>query len=184
MTLRGSALEYWAGISVQAVKNLSAIQETSVWSLGWKNPLEKEMVTHPSILAWKVPWTEKSGGGSQRGKHLLYQLYLQVLPLFPWRDLIPPKNCLLVLSKFGTWKAPELIYCYRHIKAYIYAQSNSLWRKFRNWYQIQSLCPDTELNLWDRVLCEVEKNSFIALLGKGGHSGLMFSRLCDSLWRV
>ena len=46
----------------QMVKNLSAIQETEVGSLGLKDPLEKKMATHPSILAWKIPWTEEPGG--------------------------------------------------------------------------------------------------------------------------
>ena len=49
--------------------------------------------------------------------------------------------------------------------------------------QIQPLYPDTELNLGDRVLGEVEKDSFIALPGKGGHSGLMPSKLCVPAWR-
>ena len=43
------------------VKNLPAMQETPVRSLGQKDPLEKEMATHSSILAWRIPWTEKSG---------------------------------------------------------------------------------------------------------------------------
>ena len=42
----------------QAVKNLPAIQQTWVRSLGWEDPLEKEMATHSSILAWEIPWTE------------------------------------------------------------------------------------------------------------------------------
>ena len=46
------------------------MQETWVWSLGWEDPLEKEMATHSSVLAWKIPWTEDSGGlqpmGSQK----------------------------------------------------------------------------------------------------------------------
>ena len=45
----------------QMVKNLLAMQETWVWSLGQEGPLEKEMATHSSILAWRIPWTEKSG---------------------------------------------------------------------------------------------------------------------------
>jgi len=45
----------------QSVKNLPAMQETQVWSLGQKDPLEKEMATHSSILAWEIPWTEKPG---------------------------------------------------------------------------------------------------------------------------
>ena len=44
------------------VKNLPAVQETRVRSLGWEGPLEKEMVTHSSILAWRIPWTEEPGG--------------------------------------------------------------------------------------------------------------------------
>ena len=43
------------------VKNLSAMQETWVQSLGWEEHLEKEMATHFSILAWKIPWTEEAG---------------------------------------------------------------------------------------------------------------------------
>ena len=42
----------------QMVKNLPAMQETQVGSLGQEDPLEEEMVTHSSILAWKIPWTE------------------------------------------------------------------------------------------------------------------------------
>ena len=55
------------------VKNPPAIQERLVQSLGKKNPLEKKMATHSSILTWKIPWTEESGGlqsmGLQRVKH-------------------------------------------------------------------------------------------------------------------
>ena len=51
-------------------KNLPAIKEMQVWSLGWEDPLEKEMPTHSSILAWEIPWTVEPGGlqsmGSQR----------------------------------------------------------------------------------------------------------------------
>ena len=42
----------------QLVKNLPAVQETRVRFLGWEDPLEKEMATHSSILAWKISWTE------------------------------------------------------------------------------------------------------------------------------
>ena len=43
------------------VKNLSGMQETWVHSLGQEDPLEKEMATHSSIFAWRIPWTEESG---------------------------------------------------------------------------------------------------------------------------
>ena len=48
--------------SVSAVKNLPAMQETQVLSLGQEDPLEEEMATHSSILAWEIPWTEEPGG--------------------------------------------------------------------------------------------------------------------------
>ena len=44
------------------VMHLPAMQETRVHSLGWEDPLEKEMATHSSILAWRIPWTEEPGG--------------------------------------------------------------------------------------------------------------------------
>ena len=49
------------------VKNLSAMQQTQVQSLGREDPLEKETATHSSILAWKIPWTEEPGGLQSRG---------------------------------------------------------------------------------------------------------------------
>ena len=51
----------------QSVKNLPAVQETWVQSLGWEDPLKKEMATHSSILAWKISWTEECGGCSPWG---------------------------------------------------------------------------------------------------------------------
>ena len=45
----------------QTVKHLPTIRETQVQSLGWEDLLEKEMATHSSILAWKIPWTEETG---------------------------------------------------------------------------------------------------------------------------
>ena len=63
----------WASLVAQAVKHLPTMRETWVRSLGWEDPLEKEMATHSSPLAWKIPWTEKTGGlqsmGSQRIEH-------------------------------------------------------------------------------------------------------------------
>ena len=58
---------------MQGLQNLPAMQETTVRSLGWEVPLEKGMATHSSILAWRIPWTEKPGGlqsmGLQRVGH-------------------------------------------------------------------------------------------------------------------
>ena len=67
----------------QLVKNLPAIQETWVLSLGWEDPLEKEMANHSSILAWRLPGTEGPGGlqslGLQRVEHdRVTDTYLQL----------------------------------------------------------------------------------------------------------
>ena len=51
----------------QTVENLPAVQVTRVQSLGWKDPLEKGMATHSSILAWEIPWTEDPGGLQSMG---------------------------------------------------------------------------------------------------------------------
>ena len=51
-----------ACLVAQTVRNLLAMEETRVQSLGLEDPLEKEMATHSSILAWEIPWTEQPGG--------------------------------------------------------------------------------------------------------------------------
>ena len=56
-----------ASLVAQMVKNLPAMQETWVPSLGWEDLLEKRMATHYSILAWKIPWTEEPGGQQSVG---------------------------------------------------------------------------------------------------------------------
>ena len=66
-------LSHWASLVAQRLKHLPAMQETRVLSLGWEDPLEKEMTTHSSILAWRIPWREEPGRlqstGSQRVRH-------------------------------------------------------------------------------------------------------------------
>ena len=75
-----------ASLVVQTVKNLPAMQETSVRSLGWEGPLEKEMATHSSTLAWRILlWTEEPGSlqsmGSQRVSDTS-QMTVMLHPLF------------------------------------------------------------------------------------------------------
>ena len=66
-------LIYMTSLVVQMVKNLPAMQETQVQSLGQEDPLEKGMSTYSSSLAWRIPWTEEPGSlqstGSQRVRH-------------------------------------------------------------------------------------------------------------------
>ena len=75
-TIKIPGAKVWASLMAQAVKDLPVmqeIQETQVRSLGREDPLEKGMVTHSSILTWRIPWTEEPDGlqsmGSQRVRH-------------------------------------------------------------------------------------------------------------------
>ena len=91
-----------ASLVSQRVERLPATQETQVWSLGWEDPLEKEMATHSNTLAWKIPWTEEPGGlqstGSQRVGHdwatSLYTLTYQFSSVTQsCLTLCDPMNC-------------------------------------------------------------------------------------------
>ena len=62
-----SYLSHIYSLAAQRLKRLSAMWETWVRSLGWKDPLEKEMATHSSILAWRIPWTKEPGGLQSTG---------------------------------------------------------------------------------------------------------------------
>ena len=68
-----SSKSFWASLVAHTVKDLPAMQETWVRSLGWEDPLEKGMAPHSSILVWRIPWTEEPAGlqslGSQRVGH-------------------------------------------------------------------------------------------------------------------
>ena len=74
----------------QTVKNIRAVQETQVRSLGWEDLLEKGMATHSSILAWRIPWIEEPGGlwstGTQRVGHNLVTEQPQACRQIPFRD--------------------------------------------------------------------------------------------------
>ena len=73
MNIERICLASWVSLVAQTVKNLSAMQETRVRSLGGEDSLEKGVATHSSILAWRISWTVEPGGlqsmGSQRVRH-------------------------------------------------------------------------------------------------------------------
>ena len=60
-------INIWATLVAQLVKNLSAVREIWVRSLGWEDPLEKEMATHSSFFAWRIQWTAELAGHSPLG---------------------------------------------------------------------------------------------------------------------
>ena len=72
MELQKSWMQF-TSLVAQMVKHRSTMRETQVQSLGWEDPLEKEMAIHSSTIAWKIPWTEELGRlqsmGSQRVGH-------------------------------------------------------------------------------------------------------------------
>ena len=65
---------FWASLIVKWVKDLPVMQETQVRFLCWEDPLEKEIATHSSILAWRIPWTEEPAGYSPWGRKSQTQL--------------------------------------------------------------------------------------------------------------
>ena len=58
---------HWASLVAQSGKNMPAVQDTRVRSVGWEDPLEKQTATHSSIFAWKISWTEEPGGLQSMG---------------------------------------------------------------------------------------------------------------------
>ena len=85
----------WASLVTEMVKNLPAMQETWVQSLDWEDPLEKGTAAHSSVLAFKIPWTERPGRlqfmGSQRVRH-------------DWSDLAQIGVLRWEKKAFGSWK--------------------------------------------------------------------------------
>ena len=77
----------------QTVKNLTAMWEMGVRSLGWEDLLEKGMVTHSSILAWRIPWTEESDGLHSMGGKKSDMTELLTLSLFI--------SCLLIFPRYS-----------------------------------------------------------------------------------
>ena len=101
-----SPMCWWASLVAQRVKCLPAMQETWVRSLGQEDPLEKEMATHSSTLAWKIPWTEKPGRlqsmGSQRVGHNWATSLLSMCwweqQLLLWKKNVKEETLSLTLS--------------------------------------------------------------------------------------
>ena len=86
------------------IKNLPAVREMQVQSLGQEDPLEEEMATLSSILAWRIPWTEEPGGlqsmESQRVRHDRATYTCLLYPLSRGRRLLVPLN---VAPSAGLW---------------------------------------------------------------------------------
>ena len=73
ITFTKLSLFLWASLVAQLLKNLPAMQEPWVSSRGWEHPLVEGMATHPSILAWRIQWTQEPGGLQSMGSHRVGQ---------------------------------------------------------------------------------------------------------------
>ena len=114
--LRSSLNENRASLVAQRLKRLPAMLDTWVWFLGQEDPLEKEMATHSSILAWRIPWTEEPVGyspwGSEELRHdwatsLHFHFLMGISPLssgLPVRQ--PPTPSSSSPTAFGNWRLP------------------------------------------------------------------------------
>ena len=119
------------GSAVKTPPAVKEMQETWVWSLGVKDPLEKQMASHYSILAWRIPWTGEPGRlqsmGLQRVRHdratkhtsidsfFLFTIYIYLLGcvgswLWQAGSWLRPAGSLLVLSLQNTWLSSGLSY--------------------------------------------------------------------------
>ena len=97
--------EKGAPLVAQLVKNTSAMWETWIRSLGWEDPVEKGMATYNSILAWKIPWTEKAGRlyspWNSPGQNRVHSLSL-LHRIFPTQGLNPgPPHCRQILYQLS-----------------------------------------------------------------------------------
>ena len=122
----GYPLQYsWASLVAQPVKNLPAMWETWVRSLGWEDPLEKEMATHSTTLAWKFSWMEKPGRlqsmGSQRVGHdwetslsLFFRLIIAFLPRSKrlWISWLQSPSAVIL-------ETPKISHCFHCFPIYL-----------------------------------------------------------------
>ena len=101
----------WASLVAQRLKHLPVMWETQVWSLGQEDPVEKEMATHSSVLAWRIPWTEEAGRlqstGSQRVRHdwaaSLSHWYICIRMFFAMLLIIAPNWKEAKCLQTGEW---------------------------------------------------------------------------------
>ena len=156
---KGAKTEYASSYLVaQTVKNLPVIRETRVRSLGWEDPLEKEMAAHSSILAWKIPWTEEPGGlqstGSQRVGHSLATTQHRGSMFYPLGELWRYYHIAILQPKLKVKPLQQL--CFFHV----------LSRKFcRARTYVRFLCINVNVNL-QIFLCRNYSHSNLTFLKK------------------
>ena len=143
-----SYIQILASLVAQRLKRLPARQETRVQSLGWEDPLEKEMATHSSILAWRIPWTEEPGRlqstGSQRVRHnwatsLTHSimLYLICCTWCTWSAVTSPNA-----PYFKVYDVPFISTWCQQGKKNANSQRNK-WKAMPTSFKISLSCPES-----------------------------------------
>ena len=151
------------------VKNLSAMQETWVQSLGQEDPLEKGMATHSSILAWRIPWTEEDDRlqsvGSQRVGH-------------DWATFTFFTECICSVLKTiymgGYMVSPSLEVCVRTPLRAGFIENSNHWR-LRTFFEV-----DLSFSLWACSLNQLHTSSPLELVcnaSSGAHPRLLNQNL-------
>ena len=136
----GYPLHYsWASLVAQLVKNLPAVVETWVWSLGWEDPLEKGKATHSSILAWRIPWTCIVYGVAESDTTEGHSLSLSLDLLYSLLEENGFLQCVCVC-----------VYTHVHIAKYIHVKY--MYTYMEGWWLGAKFCP-TLATPWT-VACE------------------------------
>ena len=143
-------LSLWASLVAQLVKNLPAVWETWVPSLGWGDPLEEGTATHSSILAWRIPWTEEPGGLQSMGlqrvgydwvtKHSTATLYM--FHVYNIKYILTAWNYYMTSRNTQSWNRPK------NVCQFKYMIEMAFWGKgvvttvklLTNWIWIPDLC--------------------------------------------
>ena len=122
----------------QSLKRLPPMRETRVWSLGWEDPLEKEMVTHSSILAWRISWMEKPGRLQSTGLQRVRHDWATKLNWTETFDCVDHNKLWKILQEMGI---PDHLICLRRN---LYAGQEATVRTghgTKDWFQIiKGLC--------------------------------------------
>ena len=135
-------LYLYYSLVAQRLKRLRPVQETWVWSLGREDPLEKEMVTQSSILAWRIPWTEEPGRvqsmGSQRVGHDWatslslsrdlrdFQITLKIITHARFLG-----HCVIILRPVPSYKVTQVLYLTTTNKTKQLINQNQTQTKFK-----------------------------------------------------
>ena len=107
----------WASLVAQMVKNLPAMQETQVLSLGWEDPREKGLATYSGILVWRIPWAEAPSRLQSRGSQRVGQEWTSLTPVIVPRSI----DCCSFVAGFktGSYESSDFILLFQDYFDYL-----------------------------------------------------------------